>query len=69
MVEITEEEYELFAKMKNIWFHAEPNMTGSFFICAVADENRFPEFILVCPQMGTNTTAVYKRDLVGRSGQ
>ena len=63
MKEITDEEYELFTEMKKIWFHAEPKMTDSFFICAVADESRFPEVILVCPQMGTNTTAVYKRDI------
>jgi hypothetical protein len=72
MKEITDKEYELFTKLKKIWFHTQPDKTGSFFICGEAgnsDEHGLPEFILVCPQMGTNTTAVYKRDLVGRSGQ
>ena len=72
MKEITDKEYELFAKLKKIWFHTQPDKTGSFFICGEAgnsDEHGLPEFILVCPQMGANITAVYKRDLVGRSGQ
>jgi hypothetical protein len=72
MKEITDEEYDLFKKLTKIWFHTQPDKTGSFFICGEAgnsDEHGLPEFILVCPQMGTNTTAVYKRDLVGSSGQ
>jgi hypothetical protein len=72
MKEITDEEHELFTKLTKIWFHTQPDKTGSFFICGEGgehDEHGLPEFILVCPQMGTNTTAVYKRDLVGRSGQ
>ena len=72
MKEITDEEYDLFKKLTKIWFHTHPDKTGSFFICGEAgnsDEHGLPEFILVCPQMGTNTTAVYKRDLVGSSGQ
>ena len=72
MKEITDEEYELFQKLAKIWYHTEPEKTGSFFICGEAgesDENGLPEFILVCPQMGENTTAVYKREMVGKSGQ
>jgi len=72
MKEITDEEYELYIKLTKIWFHTQPDKTGSFFICGEAgnsDEHGLPEFILVCPQMGANITAVYKRDLVGRSGQ
>ena len=72
MKEITDEEYELFRKLTKIWFHTQPDKSGSFFICGEVgdhDENGLPDTILVCPQMGTNTTAVYKRDLVGRSGQ
>jgi hypothetical protein len=72
MKEITDEEYNLFKKLTKIWFHTQPDKSGSFFICGEGgdhDENGLPDTILVCPQMGTNTTAVYKRDLVGRSGQ
>ena len=72
MKEITDEEYDLFKKLTKIWFHTQPDKTGSFFICGEGgehDENGLPEIILVCPQMGANITAVYKRDLVGRSGQ
>ena len=72
MVEITDKEYELFRKLTKIWFHTQPDKSGSFFICGEAgnsDEHGLPEFILVCPQMGANITAVYKRDLIGRSGQ
>ena len=71
MKEITDEEYDLFKKLTKIWFHTQPDKTGSFFICGEAgdhDENGLPDIILVCPQMGANITAVYKRDLVGRSG-
>ena len=72
MKEITDEEYELFQKLKKIWFHTQPDKSGSFFICGEAgnsDEHGLPEFILVCPQMGATITAVYKREMVGRSGQ
>ena len=72
MKEITDEEYNLFKKLTKIWFQTQPDKSGSFFICGEGgdhDENGLPDTILVCPQMGTNTTAVYKRDLVGRSGQ
>ena len=72
MKEITDEEYELFRKLTKVWFHTQPDKTGSFFICGEGgehDESGLPEIILVCPQMGANITAVYKRDLVGRSGQ
>jgi len=72
MKEITDEEYELFRKLTKIWFHTQPDKSGSFFICGEAgnsDEHGLPEVILVCPQMGANITAVYKRVLIGRSGQ
>jgi len=72
MKEITDEEYDLFRKLTKIWFHTQPDKSGLFFICGEAgdsDEHGLPEFILVCPQMGSNITAVYKRDLVGKSGQ
>lgn len=72
MKEITDEEYALFQKLAKIWFHTEPEKTNSFFICGEAgesDEHGLPEVILVCPHMGTNTTAVYRKENVGRSGQ
>jgi hypothetical protein len=72
MKEITDEEYELFQKLAKIWYHTKPDKTGSFFICGEAgnsDEHGLPEMILVCPQMGSNTMAVYKREMVGKGGQ
>ena len=69
---LTDEEQALFKKLKKIWFHTQPDKSGSFFICGEAgdsDKNGLPEFILVCPQMGANITAIYKREMVGRSGQ
>jgi hypothetical protein len=71
-VVISNKEYELFEKLKKVWFHTQPDKSGSFFICGEAgdsDEYGLPEFILVCPRMGANITAVYKREMVGRSGQ
>jgi hypothetical protein len=69
---LTDEEQALFEKLKTIWKHSNPDKSGSFFICGEAgesDEHGLPEFILVCPQMGANITAVYKREMVGKSGQ
>jgi len=69
---ISKEEYALFQKLTKIWYHTEPEKTGSFFICGEAgdsDEHGLPEYILVCPQMGANETAVYKKEMVGKSGQ
>ena len=74
MKEITDEEYELFQKLKKIWFHSKPDWSGSYFICGEAgekDDMGLPNAILVCPQMGSNLTAVYERpnDKIFRSGQ
>ncbi len=35
MKEITDEEYNLFKKLTKIWFHTQPDKSGSFFICGV----------------------------------
>ena len=72
MIEVTEEEYELFQKLTKIWFHTQSNKTGSFFICGEGgdhDENGLPDIILVCPQMGENITAIYEKKNVGKIGQ
>lgn len=72
MKEITDVEYELFTKLKKIWFHTQPERTGAFFICGHAgelDESGLPQHILVCPAYGVNVTAVYEKKMVGRSGQ
>jgi len=71
-VVISKEEYALFKKLAKIWFHAEPDKSGSFFICGDGgekDAHGLPDIILVCPQMGDNTTAIYRKEQVGRSGQ
>ena len=74
MKEITDKEYELFQKLKKIWFHSVPDKSGRYFICGEAgekDDHGLPNAILVCPQMGSNLTAVYERpnDKIFRSGQ
>jgi hypothetical protein len=72
MKEITDEEYAFFQKLTKLWYHTQPEKAGSFFICGNAGEldgHGLPEFILVCPQMGSNTMAVYKREMVGKGGQ
>ncbi len=72
MKEITDEEYNLFKKLTKIWFHTQPDKSGSFFICGEGgdhDENGLPDTILVCPQMGANITAIYEKKTIGRSGQ
>jgi|VirMetMinimDraft_7_1064189.scaffolds.fasta_scaffold150469_2 hypothetical protein len=70
--EITDEEYALFQKLAKIWYHTKPDKSGSFFICGEGgekDAHGLPDIILVCPQMGSNTTAIYRKEKVGRSGQ
>lgn len=72
MKEITDEEYALFQKLVSVWYHSDPERTGSYFICGHAGEHDklgLPDAILVCPQMGSNITAIYEKKTVGRSGQ
>lgn len=71
-VVISKEEYALFQKLTKIWYHTQPDKSGSFFICGEGgehDEHGLPDIILVCPHMGENTTAIYRKEKVGRSGQ
>jgi len=71
MKEISDKEYELFQRLKKIWFHS-TTKSGSFFICGEGgknDEHGLPDIILVCPHPGINTTAIYRKEKVGRSGQ
>ena len=70
MKEITDEEYDLFKKLTKIWFHTQPDKTGSFFICGEGgehDENGLPDTILVCPQMGANITAIYEKKTIEKT--
>src|SRR5210317_1089975 len=69
---LTDEEQALFEKLKKVWFHTQPDKSGSYFICCEGgekDEYGLPDIILVCPQMGANITAIYRKEKVGRSGQ
>ena len=62
MIEITEQEYELFQKLKKIWIHSSPEKSGAFFICGEAgekDDVGLPEHILVCPTYGADGVAMY----------
>jgi hypothetical protein len=71
-VNITKKEYELFEKLKKIWFHTQPDKSGLYFICGEGgdhDTHGLPDTILVCPHAGINTTAIYRKEKVGRSGQ
>ena len=64
MIEITEEEYKLFQKLKKIWIHSSPEKSGAFFICGGAGEKDamgLPEFISVCPAYGLDGFAYYKK--------
>jgi len=72
MKEITDKEYELFEKLKKIWFHSKPEWSNSYFICGDVgekDAHGLPDIILVCPLDGINTTAIYRKEKVGKSGQ
>ena len=64
MVEITEQEYELFQKLKKIWIHSSPEKSGAYFICGEGgekDEMGLPEFISVCPTYGLDGFCYYKK--------
>lgn len=70
-VTITRAEYEMFEKLKKIRFHSSEK-SGSFFLCGEGgehDENGLPDILLVCPHHGINTTAIYEKKHVGKSGQ
>jgi len=64
MREITDEEYELFEKLKTIWMHSVPEKSGTYFICGEAgdkDASGLPEKIMVCPAYGSDGFAVYTK--------
>ncbi len=64
MIEITEEEYELFQKLKTILIHANPEKSGAYFICGemgAKDEFGLPKGILVCPHFGLEGFALYEK--------
>lgn len=61
---ITPQEYELFCKLKTIWFHQRPQQTNKFFICGELghkDAVGLPDKILVCPGWGSDGFAVYTK--------
>jgi len=64
MKTITDEEYELFERLKNIWMHSAPKQSGKYFICGEGgekDQVGLPEKILVCPAYGSDGFAVYTK--------
>ena len=64
MREITDEEYELFEKLKTIWLHSVPEKSGHFFVCGEVgdkDASGLPEKIMVCPAYGLDGFAVYTK--------
>jgi hypothetical protein len=64
MVEITEEEYKQFEALKKVWIHLQAEKTGVFFICGESGEKDslgLPEFIQVCPTIGLDGMAFYKK--------
>lgn len=64
MKEITDEEYEVFQKLKKIWIHSSPEKSGAYFICGEGgekDDMGLPEFISVCPTYGLDGMAMYKK--------
>ena len=64
MKEITDEEYELFTKLKKIWVHSVPEKSGLYFICGEGgdkDQMGLPQMILVCPAYGLDGMAIYTK--------
>lgn len=64
MVEITDKEYEQFQALLKIWNHLQAERTGVYFICGESgnkDDLGLPEYISVCPTVGLDGFAVYKK--------
>ena len=64
MIEISENEYQLYQKLLKIWKHSSPEKTGAYFICGEGgekDEMGLPEFISVCPSYGLDGFTYYKK--------
>jgi len=64
MKEITDEEHELFTKLKKIWVHSVPEKSGLYFICGEGgdkDGMGLPEMIMVCPAYGLDGMAIYTK--------
>lgn len=62
MKEISDEEYELFQKLKKIWLHSVAEHSGLYFVCGQAgevDQMGLPEHIMVCPAYGLDGMAMY----------
>jgi len=65
MIEITEQEHELFQKLKKIWIHSSPEKSGAYFICGEGggkDDMGLPDRIFVCPSYGLDGMAMYKKE-------
>jgi hypothetical protein len=65
MVEITEKEFKQFEVLKKIFIHSNPEkFEGAYFICGEGgekDEMGLPEFVSVCPALGLDGFAMYKK--------
>ena len=64
MVEISENEFQLYQKLLKIWKHSSAEKTGAFFICGESgdkDDIGLPEYISVCPAYGLDGIALYKK--------
>ena len=64
-ISITEKEYELFQKLRKIVLHSNPDKyEGIYFICGETgehDDMGLPEYIQVCPAIGLDGMAMYKK--------
>lgn len=66
-MEITDEEFQLFQRLKTIFKHANAEkFEGVYFICGEAGEkgqDGLPEMILVCPAYGVDArcTQAYRK--------
>lgn len=64
MVSIPKKEYDLLMRLKEIYYHSQPEKTGSYFICGKGgdvDEFGLPDTLLVCPAMGLSGFAAYTK--------
>lgn len=64
MKQITDEEFQLFEKLKRIWVHSVPEKSGMYFICGEGgdkDQMGLPQMILVCPAYGLDGMAIYSK--------
>jgi hypothetical protein len=61
---ISDQEYDHFQRLRKVFSHLNPEMSGYPFLTGVSDkqdDTGFPEYVHICLVHGANLTATYKK--------